>query len=296
MDESFKIDHLYIDEAGDPTLFAKRRRAIVGTDGCSRYFILSKLQVDDPVGLTKKLAILHERLMAHPYFFGAPSFDPIRKKTALGFHAKDDLPEVRFQVLDLLAQEGKGVRFHAVVCDKLEIVKQVQQRNQSDPTYRYQENDLYNELMRSIFGRVHRLADHYNIYIARRGKRDRNQAILDAIEQAESDFESSFGFGRGGASARTIDVTTPAYHAPLQAVDYFLWTLQRFYEGKTDQRSGVTVHEERYLKVLWPQFGEVHDLHFGSDRGTFFTSKNPLSVDTRFGEQGTRGERGKKMP
>ncbi len=289
-------DHLYLDEAGDPTIFARRRAVIIGADGCSRYFIMGKLQVDDPVDLTQKLATLHGRLTTHPYFSGVPSFDPARKKTALAFHAKDDLPEVRFQVMDLLAQEGGRLRFHAVVCDKMEIVKRVQKRNQSDPGYQYNGNELYDELMRSIFGKFHRLADHYKIYIATRGKRDRNQAILDAIEAAESDFESRFGFGRGGASARTIELTTPEYHAPLQAVDYFLWTLQRFYEGKTDGVSGVTTHEDRYMKVLWPQFGEVHDLHFGPTRGTFFTSNNPLTVDVRFGDTGSKRKRAKKMP
>ncbi len=104
-------DHLYIDEAGDPTLFARRRAVIVGADGCSRYFILGKLQVDDPLDLTQKLATLHARLMAHPYFSGVPSFDPVRKKTALAFHAKDDLSQGRFQVWTCWPK-GSRLRFH----------------------------------------------------------------------------------------------------------------------------------------------------------------------------------------
>jgi len=49
------VQHLFIDEAGDATLFANRRRAIVGTEGCSRYFILGKLEVTDPRGLARRL-------------------------------------------------------------------------------------------------------------------------------------------------------------------------------------------------------------------------------------------------
>ena len=110
--------NIFVNEAGDPTLFANRRRAIVGTPGCSRFFILGKLEVDDPVGLTEKFAALRAMLVADPYFSGVPSFDPERGKTAVAFHAKDDLPEVRYEVFKLLVAEGKALRFHAVVATK----------------------------------------------------------------------------------------------------------------------------------------------------------------------------------
>ena len=110
--------NIFVDEAGDPTLFANRRRAIVGTPGCSRFFILGKLEVDDPQALGDKLTALRQMLLADACFAGVPSFDPARGKTALAFHAKDDLPEVRYQVFKLLAAEGNALRFHAVVCDK----------------------------------------------------------------------------------------------------------------------------------------------------------------------------------
>ena len=60
MSESIKeILNIFVDEAGDPTLFANRRRAIVGSDGCSQFFILGKLEVDDPAGLGQRLAYSH---------------------------------------------------------------------------------------------------------------------------------------------------------------------------------------------------------------------------------------------
>ena len=41
-------DHLYsyVDEAGDPVLFGKKRGggSIVGNEGCSQYFIMGKLE------------------------------------------------------------------------------------------------------------------------------------------------------------------------------------------------------------------------------------------------------------
>jgi len=277
--------NIFVDEASDPTLFANRRRAIVGTPGCSRFFVLGKLEVDDPVGLGHRLTSLRHSLLANPYFANVPSFDPARDKTAVMFHAKDDVPEVRYEVFKLLVAEGAALRFHAVVCDKEQVVQDVLRRNQTEPDYRYQHNELYDGLMRSLFGKFHRLADTYEVCIARRGQSDRNEALRTALDHAERDFTSRYGFARGGEDVWRISVSTPKSDPCLQAVDYFLWAIQRFFEPRNDPETGLPKHEERYLNLLWPQIGEIHDLHFGPSHGTFFNAQRLLTVESRFGKQ-----------
>lgn len=95
---SVEKQYLFVDEAGDPTIFNARGEIIIGGEGCSRYFMLGKLEVDDPPALAARLNQLRKELLAHPYFAGVESFRPERKKTALLFHAKDDLPEVRIRI------------------------------------------------------------------------------------------------------------------------------------------------------------------------------------------------------
>ena len=53
-------------------------------------------------------------------------------------------------------------------------------------------------------------------------------------------------------------------------MDYYLWALQRFYERR----------EERFLELIWPQVGEIHDLGRVEDRkrGVFFTKRKPLNL------------------
>jgi hypothetical protein len=85
------VVHYFIDEAGDPVLFGKRK-VIVGTQS-SRYFLLGKLEVGDPVALAQALNDLRKQLLADPYFNSAPSMKPDEGKTASAFHAKDDLAE-----------------------------------------------------------------------------------------------------------------------------------------------------------------------------------------------------------
>ncbi|UHD15021.1 hypothetical protein [Thiocapsa bogorovii] len=48
----------FVDEAGDPTLFNRTGRFIVGEEGCSGYFLLGKLEIEDPEDLAGQLETL----------------------------------------------------------------------------------------------------------------------------------------------------------------------------------------------------------------------------------------------
>jgi Protein of unknown function (DUF3800) len=291
VDPKAGVQWLFVDEAGDPTLFHGSGRCIVGTEGCSRFFILGRLEVEDPGVLAQALTSLREQLLIHPYFAGVESFRPERKKTATLFHAKDDLPEVRYRVLDLLSSAGKALRFHAVVCDKLALAERERQRRDAEPGYRYQPESIYDGLIRSLFSRLHRLADVYEVCVARRGSRDRTQAIELALEHAERDFAEKFGFVRGGKDAWRVTVSAPRETVCLQAVDYFLWAVQRFYEVRRHRATGEEIREDRFLNMLWPQIDEIHDLDFGPGYGTYFTAQHPLTLEGRFGEGARRRKR-----
>ena len=219
------------------------------------------------------------------------SFRPERKRTALQFHGRADLPEVRYRVLSLLRSLGESIRFHAVVCDKLALLKRETTRRVNEPGYRYQPDTVYDGLVRSLFSRLHRLSDRCEVCLARRGNRDRNQALHTALQHAERDFESKYGFSRGGADVWAIRLSIPRETVCLQAVDYFLWAVQRFYEVRRHPETGEEIREDRFLNMLWPQIGEIHDLDFGPPEGAFFTRQRPLTLDGRFGGDGKRKRR-----
>jgi len=279
---TLETHYIFVDEAGDPTIFDSKGRSLVGTKGCSNYFILGKLTVDDPTGVAKALTELREQMKADPFFITAESFKPERKKTAILFHAKDDLPEVRIKVFDLLRSFGSGLRFHAVVCDKQVVQREEEAKRAADPKYRYNADHLYDRLTRSLFGKFHQMADRYQLCIARRGNKNRNAALLQALERAEADFERTFGFSRGGIAAWTLTISNPETTVCLQAVDYFLWALQHFYEPHVHPTTGEVTRQDRFLNALWNQIAEIHDIHFGPPQGTFFTKVNPLTLESRF--------------
>ena len=258
--------HYFVDEAGDPTLFDAKGRIIAGTEGCSSYFLLGVLDVADPDALGRDLLALRTSLLADPYFRKVPSMQPAAKKTALAFHAKDDVAEVRREVFTLLRRHE--LRFFAAVRNKHKVTEYVRQRNERDETYRYHPNELYDYMVRHLFKNLLHKDSGYDIYFAKRGKEDRTAALSAALASARERFFQTWGI----RSTAPIHVYpgTPADCPGLQAADYFLWALQRFYERR----------EDRYIELLWPACHLVHDLDDTRQAiyGAYYTQKKPLTI------------------
>ncbi|MBQ0959984.1 DUF3800 domain-containing protein [Ideonella sp. 4Y11] len=257
--------HCYVDEAGDPTLFSARGQVRVGEEGCSRYFMMGALEVTEPGRLAQDLTALRADLMADPYFRGVPSMQPEARKTAAAFHAKDDVAEVRREVFRVLTQHA--LTFFAVVRDKRRVLAYVQGRNQLDPAYRYQPNELYDTLVSRLFKNRLHLTPEVDVCFAARGQSDRTAALRLALDKARSRFESTWR--REVDASIVARQSTPRHEAGLQAVDYFLWALQRHFERG----------ESRYAELVWPQVGVVHavDDTEHAAYGTYYTKKKPLT-------------------
>jgi len=264
----------FVDEAGDPTLFSEKGRCIIGEEGCSTFFILGLLEAEDPECLSDRLETLRRRLLADSYFRGLPSMHPEERKTAVVFHAKDDLPEVRREVFTLLA--GAPVRFFAAVRSKRAVLQYVQSRNRTDRSYRYKPHELYDYLVRTLFtDRLHQ-HDEYGITFARRGASDRTEALQIALDQARERFAKKWD--RRSNAVIEVESAAPCAHGGLQAVDYFLWALQRLYERG----------EDRYLQLLWPGCSLIRDIDDNrkAPYGVYYQKKTPLSAASLAGHPG----------
>jgi len=261
-----RICHYYVDESGDLVLFDKRGRIIVGRNGCSQHFILGLLQAQDPDALTHDLEKLRAALLADPYFKDVPSMQPEQRKTALAFHAKDDCAEVRREVFHLLLRQD--LSFSAVVRNKAAVVAYVQERNRHDPAYRYRDHELYDYTVRRLFKTHLHKADQYRVCFARRGSRDRTSALRAALETAQQRAIEQWHLDRD-PPIHVRSASLPG-SGGLQAVDYFLWALQRLYARG----------EDRYITMLWPKCSLVIDVDDTRQNryGVYYTKKKPLSL------------------
>ena len=88
---------------------------------------------------------------------------------------------------------------------------------------------------------------------------------------ARNDFRKRWGIT--GTAPIEIVPSSPAEVVGLQAVDYFLWALQRFYEKD----------EDRFLNLIWPKTKLVIDVDDtrSTAYGVYYTQTKPLNISTR---------------
>ncbi len=256
--------HYFVDESGDGVLFTARGQlAIQQTEGAPT-FMLGLLHLPRPDALAEELTALRAELLADPYFRNVPSMQSQARKTALAFHAKDDVAEVRREVFRVLLRHE--MKFFAVVRDMRAVLAYVQERNRRDASYRYRPNDLYDQTVARLFkDRLHQ-HERNAITFARRGNADRTRALRTALDLARQRFESKWDTEVDSEIALTS--ARPDAAAGLQAVDYLLWALQRHYARG----------ESRFIELVWPKVSLIHavDETARARYGEYYTRKKPL--------------------
>lgn len=263
------VRNYFVDEAGDTTLFDRRgRRVLIGKPGCSSFFILGVADIPPESEVIQELTTLRDNFLSDPYFQGVPSMQSRARKTALAFHAKDDLPEVRRDVFSVIRKHPE-LKFHAVVKDKKAVLRYVRERNEVNKDYRYHPNELYDYLVRHLFKNMLHKDDQYQIIFAKRWTSTRTEALRKALQDARDRFSGQWGV----KTDSTIEVIEKSLiqSVGLQATDYFLWALQRYYEKK----------EGRFLTYIWPSVSLIQDI---DDRrrnvyGVYYSQSNPLTLN-----------------
>ena len=260
--------HYFVDESGDGVLFGTQGRSLLTQDAVPKHFILGLLEVAQPETLAIEMEALRKDLLSDPYFKNVPSMQAIGGKTAKMFHAKDDVPEVRREVFRLLQKQE--IKFFAVVRDMRSVLTYELERRRRDETYRYKPDGLYDSTVSRLFkDRLHSY-DQCHIYFSKRGQANRTHAFEKALAIARQRFELKWN--RDVKTQIHINIRGSAKVPCLQAVDYLLWALQRYY------RSG----ESRFMEMMWDKVGLVHavDELDQAPYGNFYTKKKPLPVIT----------------
>ena len=255
--------HLYlVDEAGDGVIFDRKGRVLVGTGNVQDYFTVGMVECRTLEKLTEDLASLRTQLLADPYFKGVPSLKVEAGKTAIFFHAKDDLPEVRREVFQVLQRHDFS--FYAVVRTMSAVARRVKAQNERDPTYRYRPTELYDGAVRRLFDKKLHMRPAFDVIFASRGKA-RTQVLREHLLKAQT--ESRKAAGTYPDATICVRAMPAKQHAGLQVADYCLWALQRLY----------TRGEDRFLSLIWPKVGLIVDADDISEKpyGTYHTRTRP---------------------
>ncbi len=243
----------FVDESGDPTFYDKRGNLIVGNPGCSPILLLGFIETQNPQPIRQAVLDLQEAVVNDPYFQDFPSI----RKTAEAFHAKDDLPEIRYLFYQLIA--GLDFKAQFVVARKIERTF----RN----SFQAKETRFYDHLVSRLFqNMLHRYQQNF-IYFAKRGSRARQAPLTAAIQRAIGYFEQKQG--RMVTTSFEVQAQTPKGEPCLSVVDYMNWAVYRAY----------TRGEMRYYRVVEEKVSLLVDL-YDVDKypANWYSHRNPFDV------------------
>ena len=246
-------NYFFVDESGDPTFYDRRGNLIVGQEGCSPLLLLGFVETSDPLPMRRALLDLQQQIAQDPYFQGVPSFT----KSSLAFHAKDDLPEMRFLVYKALATLNFKAQF--VVARKIERVF----RN----NFAANETKFYDHLVTQLFRNcLHRFQHNY-VYFAKRGSRNRQQPLEAALDQGMHEFEQTWKTQVN--TSVHVQSQTPMGEPCLSIIDYMNWAVYRAF----------TRGEMRYYRTVEEKVSLLVDM-YDSERypQNWYSRKNPFDI------------------
>ena len=257
--------YYFVDEAGDTTLFNNRGVTIVGQEGVSCTFMVGVADIPDPTIVRRRLEELRASLLQDPYFKGVPSMQPGAGKTAMLFHAKDDLPEIRREVFKLLPSLATKVQ--VVIRRKRELASEARMLRSLGS--RLTPNDIYDDLVKRLFKNLLHRAELHNVCFARRGKSERESALRASLDRAKQNFRRSWKCDAD--LPINVRSSVPSQDPGLQVIDYYLWALQRLVERG----------EDRYFASIADQFSLIMDLDDKrkAGYGRWYTAKDPLTLE-----------------
>jgi hypothetical protein len=228
-------NYYFVDESGDPIFYDRKGNLIVGNEGCSKILILGFIETQNPIQLRMSISDLKQEIVSDEYFRDMPSIS----KTRLAFHAKDDSPEVRYRFYKLLAELDFRAQF--IVARKIERVF----RN----NFQARSSNFYDHLISQLFENVlHRYQENH-IYFAKRGSRERQIPLQNAIQTGVTKFEQKWD-----TKIKTtfhLQAQTPSGEPCLSIIDYMNWAVYRAF-----------IREEiRFYKVVESHVDLLVDLY-----------------------------------
>ena len=244
----------FVDESGDPTFYDPRGNVIVGQPGCSTVLILGFIETTEPIAMRQAIQALHAEIRGDAYLQTIPSIG----KTHKAFHAKDDSPEIRHLVFNLIANMDFKAQF---------VVARKDERMFHSRFHR-SESRFYDELVSRLFENVlHRYAKNH-IYFAQRGSRKRQAPLQQAIRTGIARFE--WKWKTNVKSEFLIHSQTPPSEMCLQVIDYMNWAVYRAFVSR----------EMRYYRLVENKVSFLVDLYDTKNYPrNFYSRENPFDIE-----------------
>lgn len=259
--EPFKY-HRFLDEAGDTTFYSKGKIPILGAEGVSKSFILGMLKVKTPLNeVREKIIALQNQIINDPYFDEIPSIQ--KKKVLMGYylHAKDDVPEVRKMVFELI--NSIDCSFEAVVGRKIYSLYEKKHNGKEVEFYA----DLLSHLLKNKLNKYEELV----LNISHRSKCTTHHNLQRGLDKS-IEISAKKNPDKCNCCKVVFNVQQPTREPLLNIADYFCWAIQRVFEKG----------ETRYYDFISEKVSTIVDLYDSEkydNSQNYYGRKNKLTKE-----------------
>ncbi len=233
---SLKKNYLFIDESGDATFYAKRKKLLIGQEGFQPMLNLGLVTLEDKKNIRKAVVDFQHEIHADPLYSGIYSV----KRPNWYLHARGDAPEIRAKFIELIRMLP-GYEIYVVIGRKR--LKTFENKHNSNEKEFY--FDLVYHLLNGLFKDEY---TDYRVFLSARESSTQHHLarVIDrAIERDNRDLEKPWKITYQHDIVRSED--TPE----LSIIDYYLWALQRY----------ILKGEERFYESLKHRYTFILDLY-----------------------------------
>ena len=247
--------YFFIDEGGDSSFYAKRKKLLVGTQGFQPMLNLGMVALSDKKAIRKSIVDFMETIKADTLYNSIYSVS----QPDWYLHACNDHPEIRSKFFEFL-RNLEGFKTYIVLGRKrLSTFKNKHNNNEKEFYF-----DLVYHLIKD---RMNKEELNYRIFLSARQKSTQKhlgEAIAKAVERDNERRKEPIVIDYSFDIIRSQD--TPE----LSIIDYMLWGLQRY----------MLKGEKRFFDALKPKYNLIIDLYDIPNYGhNYYHKGNPFSMD-----------------
>ena len=251
--------YFFIDEAGDGSFYAKRKKLLVGTEGFQPNLFLGMIMLKDKKEIRQKVVDFMNKIKSDPLYNTIESV----KKPKWYLHARGDFPDIRAKFFEFI-RDLEGVKCFIVIGRKRLSTFQ-NKHNSSEREFYF---DMVYHLLKD---RMKDEDEEYQIFLSAREKSTQQHlgdAVMKALHRDNKRRTEPLNIKCKFDIVRSED--TPE----LSIVDYMLWALNRY----------IMSNEERFFKALQHKYNliiDVYDIekYKEKENNHYYHRNNPFSIE-----------------
>lgn len=260
--ENKRIFYCFIDESGDPSFYARKKKLLVGTEGFQPLLIIGLTILENKKEIREAILTFQESIKADALYSSLPC---VKNPKGWYLHARADQSEIRTKFIELLRSRDDFKTFIVLGRKRLDTFhkrhKSIESEFYFDMVYHLLKDRLNNDKC------------EYKIYLSARevSSQERLKAAVDRALERDNKRRKC-----PKKIHYKCNIVSSADTPELSITDYTMWALQRY----------ILSNEDRFYMALQNKYSLIIDLYDfenysknGKGSSNYYSRRNPFTLE-----------------